>query len=161
MEVAIKKVSKDVDTLTVPLEVALMQRVNDVPGVIKLITYFDTSDNFYVVMERFNSKDLFDFITDQGPLPEHMTRELFMQLVDTVIKCHEKGVVHRDIKDENILIDVNTFKIKLIDFGSGALLQEVQVHGNMYPPEWSGSTQPRVQVLGHPPLQHALWGHSI
>ena len=94
MEVAIKKVSKDVDTLTVPLEVALMQRVNDVPGVIKLITYFDTSDNFYVVMERFNSKDLFDFITDQGPMPEHMTRELFMQLVDTVIKCHEKGVVH-------------------------------------------------------------------
>ena len=45
-------------------------------------------------MERFNSKDLFDFITDQGPLPEHMTRELFMQLVDTVIKCHGKGVVH-------------------------------------------------------------------
>ena len=164
VEVAIKEVSKDVDTLTednVPLEVALMQRVNDVPGVIKLITYFDTSDSFYVVMERFNSKDLFDFITDQGPLPEHMTRELFMQLVDTVIKCHEKGVVHRDIKDENILIDVNTFKIKLIDFGSGALLQEVQVHGNMYTPEWSGSTQPRVQVLGHPPLQHALWGHPI
>ena len=62
---------------------------------IKLTTVdFDTSDKFYVVMERFNSKDLFDFITDQGPLPEHMTRELFMQLVDTVIKCHGKGVVH-------------------------------------------------------------------
>ena len=144
VEVAIKEVSKDIDTLTednVPLEVALMQRVNDVPGVIKLITYFDTSDSFYVVMERFNSKDLFDFITDQGPLPEHMTRELFMQLVDTVIKCHEKGVVHRDIKDENILIDINTFKIKLIDFGSGALLQEGLYHKFMgtrvcSPPEW-------------------------
>ena len=144
VEVAIKEVSKDIDTLTednVPLEVALMQRVNDVPGVIKLITYFDTSDSFYVVMERFNSKDLFDFINDQGPLPEHMTRELFMQLVDTVIKCHEKGVVHRDIKDENILIDINTFKIKLIDFGSGALLQEGLYHKFMgtrvySPPEW-------------------------
>ena len=70
-----------------------------------------------------------------------MTRELFMQLVDTVIKCHEKGVVHRDIKDENILIDVNTFKIKLIDFGSGALLQEGVYHKFMgtrvcSPPEW-------------------------
>ena len=144
VEVAIKEVSKDIDTLTednVPLEVALMQRVNDVPGVIKLITYFDTSDSFYVVMERFNSKDLFDFINDQGPLSEHMTRELFMQLVDTVIKCHEKGVVHRDIKDENILIDINTFKIKLIDFGSGALLQEGLYHKFMgtrvySPPEW-------------------------
>ena len=144
VEVAIKEVSKDIDTLTedtVPLEVALMQRVNDVPGVIKLITYFDTSDSFYVVMERFNSKNLFDFIIDQGPLPEHLTRELFMQLVDTIIKCHERGVVHRDIKDENILIDINTFKIKLIDFGCGALLQEGLYHKFMgthvySPPEW-------------------------
>ena len=61
VEVAIKEVSKDIDLITednIPLEVALMQRVNDVPGVIKLITYFDTSDSFYVVMERFNSKNL-------------------------------------------------------------------------------------------------------
>ena len=139
VEVAIKEVSKDIDTLTednVPLEVALMQRVNDVPGVIKLITYFDTSDSFYVVMERFNSKDLFDFINDQGPLSEHMTRELFMQLVDTVIKCHEKGVVHRDIKDENILIDINTFKIKLIDFGSGAHLARANHPVGWKPSSW-------------------------
>ena len=50
-------------------------------------------------------------------MSEHLVRNLFMQLVDTVSECHEKGVVHRDIKDENILIDINTFKIKLIDFG--------------------------------------------
>jgi len=144
LEVAIKEVSKDIDMLTednVPLEVALMQQVNDVPGVIKLLDYFDTPDSFYVVMERFNSKDLFDFITEQGPLPEHLARDLFMQLVDTVSECHEKGVVHRDIKDENILIDINTFKIKLIDFGSGALLQEGLYHKfkgtRVYsPPEW-------------------------
>ena len=120
LEVAIKEVLKDIDMITednIPLEVALMQQVKDVPGVIKLLDYFDTPDSFYVVMERFNSKNLFDFITEQGPLPEHLVRDLFMQLVDTVIKCHEKGVVHRDIKDENILIDINTFKIKLIDLG--------------------------------------------
>merc|ERR1711862_943590 len=79
LEVAIKEVSKDIDMLTednVPLEVALMQQVNDVPGVIKLLDYFDTPDSFYVVMERFNSKDLFDFITEQGPLPGHLARDL-------------------------------------------------------------------------------------
>merc|ERR1711942_236679 len=144
LEVAVKEVSKDIDMLTednIPLEVALMQQVNDVPGVIKLLDYFDTADSFYVVMERFNSKDLFDFITEQGPLPENLAKDLFMQLVDTVNECHEKGVVHRDIKDENILIDINTFKIKLIDFGSGALLQEGLYHKfkgtRVYsPPEW-------------------------
>merc|ERR1711887_344413 len=144
LEVAVKEVSKEIDILTednIPLEVALMQQVNDVPGVIKLLDYFDTADSFYVVMERFNSKDLFDFITEQGPLPEHLTRDLFMQLVDTVSECHEKGVVHRDIKDENILIDINTFKLKLIDFGSGAPLEKGLYHKfkgtRVYsPPEW-------------------------
>merc|ERR1711887_496393 len=144
LEVAVKEVSKDRDTLAnenVPLEVALMQQVNDVPGVIKLLDYFDTSDCFYVVMERFNSKDLFDFISEQGPLPEDLAKDLFKQLVETVRECHEKGVVHRDIKDENILIDINTFKIKLIDFGSGAPLEKGLYHKfkgtRVYsPPEW-------------------------
>merc|ERR1712168_688859 len=144
LAVAVKEVSKDIDMLSednVPLEVALMQQVNDVPGVIKLLDYFDTAGCFYIVMERFNSKDLFDFITEQGPLPEHLARDLFMQLVDTVSECHEKGVVHRDIKDENILIDINTFKIKLIDFGSGAPLEKGLYHKfkgtRVYsPPEW-------------------------
>jgi len=144
LEVAVKEVSKDSDTLTnnnVPLEVALMQQVNDVPGVIKLIDYFDTADSFYIVMERFNSKDLFDFISEQGPLSEALSRDLFSQLVNTVSECHEKGVVHRDIKDENILIDIKTGKTKLIDFGSGAVIenrvyQEFKGTRVYSPPEW-------------------------
>merc|ERR1711892_483738 len=146
LEVAVKEVSKDMDTLTnnnVPLEVALMQQVNDIPGVIKLLDYFDTTDSFYIVMERFTSKDLFDFISEQGPLSEDVAKDLFSQLVDTVSECHEKGVVHRDIKDENILIDINTFKTKLIDFGSGANLEKVFQHfkgTRVYsPPEWINS----------------------
>merc|ERR1711892_1425683 len=147
LKVAVKEVSKDTNTLTnnnVPLEVALMQQVNDVPGVIKLLDYFVTTDSFYIVMERFASKDLFDFISEQGPLPEALARELFMQLVDTVSECHDKGVVHRDIKDENILIDINTFKTKLIDFGSGTHLekevyQEFKGTRVYSPPEWINS----------------------
>ena len=47
-----------------------------------------------------------------------------LQVVQTVQECHSAGVIHRDIKDENILIDVRTNKTKLIDFGSGARLHE-------------------------------------
>merc|ERR1719320_1493405 len=60
LEVAIKEVSKDIDMLNednVPLEVALMEQVNDVPGVIKLLDYFDTPDSFYVAIKEV-SKDI-------------------------------------------------------------------------------------------------------
>jgi len=143
--VAVKEVVKSSVNLNdnnIPLEVRLMQQVNDVPGVIRMLDFFDMADSFYIVMERVNNcKDLFDFISEQGPLPEALAKRIFHQLVETVIQCHARGVVHRDIKDENILIDTTNKNVKLIDFGSGAYLHEEtysEFDGtHVYaPPEW-------------------------
>jgi len=148
--VAVKEVIKETvnhkvkmtEDNNIPLEVYLMQQVNDVPGVIKMIDYFDMGDSFYIVMERVNNcKDLFDFISEQGPLSEDLSKRIFHQLVETIVQCHVRGVVHRDIKDENIIIDEKTKDIRLIDFGSGALFQNeiyTSFDGtHVYaPPEW-------------------------
>ncbi len=109
----------------VPLEVALMRQVSDVPGVIRLIDYFEMPDCFFLVMERIdNCKDLFDYISDSVRLDERTARCFFQQTLETVRRCHERGVLHRDIKDENILVDTKTLRLKLIDFGSGAKLHD-------------------------------------
>merc|ERR1711992_489383 len=85
LEVAVKEVNKDervvVGNGNLPLEVALMQQLQDVPGVIRFIDYFDMQTCFYIVMERFHSKDLFDFISEQGPLPEALAKDIFRQLL--------------------------------------------------------------------------------
>jgi len=144
LPVAVKIVPKSSEAKydDVPLEVALMQQVEGVPGVIKLLDYFSFGGSFYIVMERFNSTDLFDFITENKNLSEDHARHIFIQVVDTVIGCHEKGVLHRDIKDENILVDLKTMNVKLIDFGSATLFKPGKEYQSFQgtrvysPPEW-------------------------
>jgi len=156
--VAIKHVAKNKVTewttmvgRKVPMELKLLHAVQNVDGVIKLLDFFERSDSFIYVMERpSDCKDMFDFITEKKYLEESLARNFFRQIVETVAACHSKGVIHRDIKDENILVDMNTGKLKLIDFGSGAQLKEdseayTDFDGTRVyaPPEWltTGSYQ--------------------
>ena len=90
-----------------------------------MLDYFEDSSHFYVVMEKPEKFiDLFDYITQKGVVSERTTRYLFRQIVDSILYTHSMGVVHRDIKDENILIDLKNHHVKLIDFGSGTFLSE-------------------------------------
>lgn len=87
-------------------------------GVIRFEETFETASSIYLVMEYFAGRDLYTTLEDRNyqPYSEQTAKEIFKQVVSAVTHCHHRGIVHRDIKLENILMDTYG-RIKLIDFG--------------------------------------------
>ena len=102
------------------MEVVLLERLNH-KNIIKMRETFEEDDMFYIVMDRPNGRhiDLFDLITQDKCLDEKRSRDILIQLIHALQHCQDNGVFHRDVKDENILVDLDSGEIKLIDFGSG------------------------------------------
>lgn len=155
LQVAIKQISSDRvqqwailpdDASPVPMEIALLQRLSEVGGhggVIRMLDWFEVEGRgFLLVLERPPlCQDLFDFITERGALSEQLALRFFRQIVEALQFMHDHGVVHRDIKDENIVVDTRTLDVKIIDFGSGAPFKETmysEFEGTRVysPPEW-------------------------
>jgi serine/threonine protein kinase len=125
--------------LNVPLEIVMLNQCRHVEGVIEMLEYFEYPTGFLIVMERPESAiDMFDFITERDCLDEKLARHLFRQVVETAIRCKNVGVMHRDIKDENLLLNLDTGQLKLIDFGAAECAEYEQFGGTTAyaPPEW-------------------------
>uniref|UniRef100_A0A7S0NUL0 Protein kinase domain-containing protein n=1 Tax=Calcidiscus leptoporus TaxID=127549 RepID=A0A7S0NUL0_9EUKA len=102
-------------------EVACMRLVGGHPTIIKFLHYQEAPHargEAWVFLELATGGDLFDRLTDAGSLTEGSTRPYAVGLLSALNHCHCKGLVHRDVKLDNVLLSAeDPFGVKLIDFG--------------------------------------------
>ncbi|XP_050947911.1 CBL-interacting serine/threonine-protein kinase 1-like isoform X12 [Cucumis melo] len=95
------------------------------PNIIRLYEVLASKSKIYMVLEYVNGGELYYKIASKGMLSEAEGKKVFQQLIDGVSYCHSKGVYHRDLKLENILVDIRG-NIKISDFGLCALQEHLR-----------------------------------
>ncbi|KAK9677313.1 hypothetical protein RND81_11G135700 [Saponaria officinalis] len=132
--VAIKIVSKDQVKKAgmmeqIEREISVMRLVRH-PNVVELKEVMASKGRIYFVMEYVKGGELFTKIS-RGRLKEQFARKYFQQLISAIDYCHSRGVSHRDVKPENLLLDENE-NLKITDFGLSALPEHLRQDGLLH-----------------------------
>ncbi|KAB8304213.1 hypothetical protein EYC80_003631 [Monilinia laxa] len=121
IQVAIKLIRRDsVGTSPSKLakiyrEISILRQINH-PNIVQLHEMVETEKQIGIILEYASGGELFDYILNHRYLKDNAARRLFAQLVSGVGYLHKKGIVHRDLKLENLLLDRNR-NIIITDFG--------------------------------------------
>ena len=110
-----KRIKDDEDKYRVKTEIEILQRMTHI-NVIKAKKILKDSENIYIIMEYCEKGELFNRIVKEIYLANDEAACYFYQLINGLDYIHQKGIVHRDLKLENILLSKNNI-LKIIDFG--------------------------------------------
>ena len=95
------------------------------PNIVKLIDFFESSDNYHLILEHMAGKDLFDYLAKRDyTLNEEAAKLIIYQIMLGVRYLHNLGIVHRDLKLENIMMThaKDEAAPKIVDFGLAKMI---------------------------------------
>ncbi|PKA66870.1 CBL-interacting serine/threonine-protein kinase 11 [Apostasia shenzhenica] len=108
-------------------EICILRRLRH-PRIVRLHEVLASRSKIYFVLELVKGGELFACVASRGRLPENLCRRYFHQLIAAVGYCHSRGIFHRDLKLENLLLDENG-EIKVSDFGLSAVPEQIRGDG--------------------------------
>mmetsp|Transcript_23902 Transcript_23902/g.37418 ORF Transcript_23902/g.37418 Transcript_23902/m.37418 type:complete len:403 (+) Transcript_23902:54-1262(+) len=119
----------------VAAEIQIQQAVRH-PNCIRLYSHFVGEQSVHLVMERAYGGDLLEKIERVGALAEPAAANIIRQVIEAQVHLHSQGIVHRDIKPNNILLlsafpeSMNYNKVKITDFGLAAKIEDRDCYEN-------------------------------
>ena len=127
--VAIKsfnKIKKTFPMNKILYEIKLLKKLRSHKNIIKYFEHFENEKHFFFFFENICGGNLLNAINKMSKFSESMAKNIFKQLIETIKYLHSIGIVHRDIKPDNILLDLDS-TIKLCDFGVSKEVKEGQL----------------------------------
>lgn len=110
-----KKASAEYLNKFLPRELEILKNINH-PNIIQIHSIFQRKNKIYIFMQNADNGDLNQYVLKSGPLKEPNARFWFYQIATAIRYLHSIGVVHRDLKCENILLSRH-MNAKVSDFG--------------------------------------------
>lgn len=113
------------DAEQVQREVEFLRLVRGQRNIIEMYDVLEDSENIYIVMELCEGGDLFDRLKVRRQFSEANAAKVCLAVVDALEHCHNMGIIHRDVKPENVLMcdHESDCSIKLIDFGIASFIR--------------------------------------
>ena len=127
--VAIKsfnKIKKTFPMNKILYEIKLLKKLRTHKNIIKYFEHFENEKHFFIVMENICGGNLLNAINKMSKFSEAIAKNIFKQLIETIKYLHSIGIVHRDVKPDNILLELDN-TIKLCDFGVSKEVKEGQL----------------------------------
>jgi len=97
-------------------EIEIMKMLKH-PNIVEFYEFFQTTDQVFVVMELVTGGELLDIVSAKGSFAPSEAAEIIREVLLAVDYMHKNGIVHRDLKLENLLVDEKNKTVKITDFG--------------------------------------------
>ena len=119
--VAIKSINKEKiknerQKQKIKQETTIMETLSKSKNIVKIFETYETKKHICIVMEYICAGDLLTYIKKRSKLTEPVAKFIFKQIILGIKHIHDNGIIHRDIKLDNILLDLDN-NIKICDFG--------------------------------------------